>query len=132
VLKAKLVELRTSQKTNTKATTAVSENNNNNVKVERQVSSQKVRVIAAAAVDYLDCAALRRAQLADNDVGQILQEVEAGQCPEWKDIADYGPMQKSFWAQSNFLVVRDGVLQQHWESANGRTKTAEVVLHRAR
>jgi hypothetical protein len=31
-------------------------------------------------------------QLADQDVGQIEREVEAGQRPEWKDIADSSPI----------------------------------------
>jgi hypothetical protein len=52
----------------------------------------------AAAADHLDCTTLRRKKLAD-DVGQILQEVGARQCPEWKDIAVCCPTYKSYWAQ---------------------------------
>jgi hypothetical protein len=33
-------------------------------------------------------AALRREQLADDDFGQLLREVKAGERPEWRDISD--------------------------------------------
>jgi hypothetical protein len=58
-----------------------------------------VRAIAAVAADGWDPVALRREQLDDPDVGPILQEVETGQRPEWKDIADRSPTYKSYWAQ---------------------------------
>jgi hypothetical protein len=98
------------------------------VKTEGQASCWNVRVIAAAATDGWDRAALRREQLADQDVGHIPQEVEAGQRPEWKDIADRSPIYKSYWAQRKSLAVRDGVLERNWESAAGRMKTAQIVL----
>jgi hypothetical protein len=72
---------------------------NNNLKVGQQADSWKVQVITAAATDRWDGAALRREKLADNDIGQILLEVEAGQCLEWKEIADHIPIYKSHWAQ---------------------------------
>jgi hypothetical protein len=58
------------------------ERKTNNLKTERQADSSKARVITAAAVDGWDHATLRREQLADNDLGKILQEVEAVQCLE--------------------------------------------------
>jgi hypothetical protein len=61
-------------------------------------------------------------------MGQILQEVEAGQHPEWKDITDCSPIYKSYWAQWNSLVVTDSMLEHCWESVNRRTKTAQTVL----
>jgi hypothetical protein len=48
--------------------------------------------------------------------------------PEWKGIADRCPIYESYWAQWKSLVVRDGELERHWESANGRIKTAQIVL----
>jgi hypothetical protein len=60
--------------------------------------------------------ALTREQLDDNDVGQIPQEVEAGQRPEWRDIDNRNLISTSCWAQWNSLLVRDGVLEFHWES----------------
>jgi hypothetical protein len=54
--------------------------------------------------------------------------VEAGQCPELKNIADCIPINKSFWAQWNSQVLRYGMQECHWESVDGRTKTAKIVL----
>jgi hypothetical protein len=76
-----------------------------------------------------DRASLRRKQLADNYLRPLLQEVEAGQRSEW-DIADRSPTYKNYWAQWKSLLVRDGVLERLWESADGRTKTAQVVIIR--
>jgi hypothetical protein len=89
-------------------------------KVEAKAEEKQVRAIAAVAADGWDPVALRREQLDDTDVGLILQEAETGQRPEWKDIADRSPTYKSYWAQWKSLAVRDGVLERHWESANGR------------
>jgi hypothetical protein len=70
--------------------------------------------------------------LADDDIGQLLQEVEAGQRPEWRDISDRSPVYKTYWAQWKSLAVRDGVLERHWESADGKTKTAHTVIPRGK
>jgi hypothetical protein len=71
-------------------------------------------------------------QLADDEMGPLLQEVEAGQRPEWKDIADHSPSYKGYWAKWKSLVVRDGVLERLWESVDRRTKTAQVVIPRSK
>jgi hypothetical protein len=42
----------------------------------------RVRVITTAAADGWDRASLRRKQLADDELGPLLQEVEAGQRSE--------------------------------------------------
>jgi hypothetical protein len=60
-----------------------------------------------------------REQLSDQNVGLILQEMEAGQHLEQKDTADCNPTYKRYWAQRKFLAVSDGILEHHWESANG-------------
>jgi hypothetical protein len=88
----------------------------------------KIPVVTTAAAEGWDRAALRREQLADDDVGQLLKEVEAGQRPEWRDISDRSLVYKTYWAQWKSLAVRDGVLERHWESADGKTKTAETVI----
>jgi hypothetical protein len=62
----------------------------------------------------------------------ILQEVEAGQHPEWKNIADHSLIYKSYWVQWKSLLVRDGLLERHWESAYGRTRTAQIGFHRSK
>lgn len=66
-------------------------------------------------MDGWDHAALRRKQLANNNMGQILQEVEDEERPEWKDIA---AIYKSYWAQWNSLVVIDSVLEHHSQLAD--------------
>jgi hypothetical protein len=65
-------------------------------------------------------------------VGQLLQGVETGQRPEWKDIADSTPIYKSYRAQEKSLAVRDGVLERHWVSADGRTKMSQIVIPRSK
>jgi hypothetical protein len=69
-------------------------------------------------MDSWDHDGLKREQLDDNDMGPILQEVKAGECPKWEAIADCCPIHKGYWAQQNSLVVRDVTLGLHWESAD--------------
>jgi hypothetical protein len=55
-------------------------------------------------------------------------EMEAGQCPEWRDISGWGPIYKSYWALWKSLAVRDGMLEHDWESADGTNKMAQIVI----
>jgi len=57
-----------------------------------------------------------------------MREMEAGRRPEWKDISDRGPIYKSYWAQWKSLVLRNGLLVRHWESAVGKKKMVQVVF----
>jgi hypothetical protein len=61
-------------------------------KVERQLGSRKLHGTAAAAMYGWDCAALRREELGDDDLWSTAQEVEDGECPNWKDITDCSPI----------------------------------------
>jgi hypothetical protein len=45
--------------------------------------------------------------------------VKAGQRPKWNDIVDSSLIYNSYWAQWNFMMTRDSVLERHWESADG-------------
>jgi hypothetical protein len=101
-------------------------------KVEAREDIKQVRAIAAVAAVGWDPAALSTEQLNDPDIGCILQEVETGQRPEWKDIADRSPTYKSYWAQWKSLAVRNGILERNWEFANGRPQIAQIVLPRSR
>jgi hypothetical protein len=83
--------------------------------------------IAATITDGRDHTAPRREELHDDDVGPILQEVEAGQHSEWV-FADHSFIDQSYWAQWNSLVGRDSVLEYHWESTDGRSRTVQIVL----
>jgi hypothetical protein len=72
-LKALLAELENAQDKKTEATIAAVESEITIVKVKRQGSCWKVRVIAAATHCW-DRTALRRKQVADKDVGQICRK----------------------------------------------------------
>jgi hypothetical protein len=76
--------------------------------------------------------ALRTEQLDDPDIGHILQEVETGQRPQWKDIADRSSTYESYWAQWKSLAAKNGILQRNWESPNGRSQIAQIVIPRSR
>jgi hypothetical protein len=64
-------------------------------KVEARADIKQVRAIVPVAAPCRGPATLRTEQLNDPDIGPILQEVETGQRPEWKDIADRSPTFRS-------------------------------------
>jgi hypothetical protein len=101
-------------------------------KIERRSESLNVRITTTAAADGWDSASLRREQLADDEMGSLLHEVEVGRRPEWKDIVDRSPTYIGYCGQWKSLVVRDGVLERLWESVDGRTKIAQVVIPRSK
>jgi hypothetical protein len=45
-----------------------------------------------------------------------------------ESIADRSPMYKSYWAQWKSLAMRNGMLEHNWESANGRSTIAQIVI----
>jgi len=57
-------------------------------KVEQRAEDQWVRMVVAAPSDGWDHQALRREQLADNDLGPLIREIEPGHRPEWRDISN--------------------------------------------
>ena len=59
-------------------------------KIEQQADSPRVRRVAAATANKWDRQALRREQLADDNLETLLQDMEAGQRLEWRDINDWG------------------------------------------
>jgi hypothetical protein len=93
---------------------------------------KQVQAIAAVAAPGWDPATLRTDQLHHPDMGPILQEMETGQRPEWKDIADRSPTYKSYCAQWKSLAESNGVLERNWEYANGRSTVAQIVVPRGR
>jgi hypothetical protein len=54
------------------------------------------------------------------------------QRPEWRDISGRSPIYKSYWALWKSLGVGDGLLERHWESADGKTKMAQTVIPRGK
>jgi mono/diheme cytochrome c family protein len=57
-----------------------------------------VQAIVAVATVGWDPATIWREQLNDPDIGSILEEIEAGQHPEWKDPAHRSLSYKSYLA----------------------------------
>jgi hypothetical protein len=101
-------------------------------RVEVRADIKQVWAIIAVATAEWDPAALRKKQLNDPAIGPIREEGETGQRPEWKDIANCSTMYKSYWAQWKLLAVRNGILQHDWESANGQSQIAQIVLPQSR
>ena len=79
-----------------------------------------------------DQQALRTKQLADNHLRPLIQEIEIVRRPEWRDISNRGPIYKSYWAQWKSLALMDGVLVRHWESADGKKKTVQVIVSQSK
>jgi hypothetical protein len=73
-------------------------------------------------------AALRREQPNDQSIWHILEELEAVQLLEWKHITERSPMYKCYWTQWRSLAMENGILHQHWESGEGRSKLTQIVL----
>jgi hypothetical protein len=67
---------------------------------------------------------LRTVQKNDTDLRSILQEIETGRRPEWKEIVDRGPTYKSYWDQWKSLAVRNCVQYPKSEFANRRSEVA--------
>jgi hypothetical protein len=72
-----------------------------------------VTAIAAISTGGWAPVAIRRDQLKDHDVGPILEEVKAGQCPKLNDIVDWSPTYKGYCAQWKSLAVKDGIQEHH-------------------
>jgi hypothetical protein len=64
----------------------------------------------------------------DDDMVPILKEVGVRQRPKRKHIAECSPICGSYWPHRNFLTVTDNMLDGHWESADGWSKTVQIVF----
>jgi hypothetical protein len=62
--------------------------------IEQRADRLKGRVVTAAAADGWDRKVLRREQLDDDELRQVLKVAEAGQRPEWRDTSDRGTITK--------------------------------------
>jgi hypothetical protein len=61
--------------------------------------------------------------------GAILQKVEAGQRPDWYDIGGRSLIYKSYWAQWNFLIRTDDLLERHWsQPTEGPRQSKDIVV----
>jgi hypothetical protein len=60
--------------------------------------------------------------LNDQDMGLILEEIEARKRLERKDIANCSPTYKGCWTQWKSVTLRDGILEGRWESPTDNLK----------
>ena len=74
-------------------------------------------------------AELRKAQLADDQIGIVVQwkEAEEGR-PEWPSVVSYSPTVKSYCAQWDWLSLREGVLYRRWESVSGDKEHWQLIV----
>ena len=49
-------------------------------------------MVVTATADGWEQQALRTEQVADNDLGPLIEEIETGRRPEWRDISNWGPI----------------------------------------
>ena len=66
--------------------------------------------------------------MADNDFGPLIWEIEAGQRPEWRDVSDRGPIYELLVPVKS-LALRDGVLEPHWDSTDGKKRAQRIIPH---
>ena len=48
--------------------------------------------------------------------------------PTWTEVAREGPDAKSYWAQWDRMVLKDGVLNRQWETEAGDSVSLQLVL----
>ncbi|XP_073815088.1 uncharacterized protein [Musca autumnalis] len=67
-------------------------------------------------------------QRKDPVLSKIIAAKEGDQRPSQKDIASESHILKSYWAQWNSLLLKDGSLYRRWESEDGKTKRNLIVV----
>jgi hypothetical protein len=55
-------------------------------------------------------------------------EMEAGEYRMWEGYWQLQSHLQGYWTQWNFLIMIDGMIKQHWESADGWSETPQVAL----
>ena len=100
--------------------------------VKRLANDPRVRLVVTVPAEGWVLQVLRREKLADNDLWPLGLDIEAGRPPEWWDIINRGQIYKSYWSQRKSLVSRYGVLVPQWGSVDGRKKTIQVVVPKAK
>ena len=70
-------------------------------------------------------------QLADERVAKtIIWKEKSTTCPKWTEDAREGPDAKSYWAQWDRMVLKDGILYRQWETEAGDSMSLQLVLPR--
>jgi hypothetical protein len=68
----------------------------------------------------------------DPIIEPILQDIETGERPQGKDIADRSPNVQKLLGSVDIVRCKNGILERNWESANGLSQIAQIILPRSR
>ena len=72
---------------------------------------------------------IRKEQRADEGVAKMVMWKEKSTTrPTWTEVAREGPDAKSYWAQWDRMVLKDGVLYRQWETEAGDSVSLQLVL----
>ncbi|UYV84336.1 K02A2.6-like [Cordylochernes scorpioides] len=93
---------------------------------EHEVTSRKTTMVPSNDWTAESC---RTIQQRDPNIGPILEWKERGnERPSWEVISDKSPELKTLWSQWDSLSIDNGLLKRIWESADGRSKTMQLVV----
>ncbi|UYV63687.1 hypothetical protein LAZ67_2005306 [Cordylochernes scorpioides] len=93
---------------------------------EHEVTSRRTTMVPS---DDWTSESCRTIQQRDPNVGPILEWKERGnERPSWEMISDKSPELKTLWSQWDSLSIENGLLKRIWESADGKSKTMQLVV----
>ncbi|UYV76783.1 hypothetical protein LAZ67_14002011 [Cordylochernes scorpioides] len=93
---------------------------------EHEVTSRRTTMVPS---DDWTSESCRTIQQRDANVGPILEWKERGnERPSWEMISDKSPELKTLWSQWDSLSIENGLLKRIWESADGKSKTMQLVV----
>ncbi|UYV65170.1 K02A2.6-like, partial [Cordylochernes scorpioides] len=93
---------------------------------EHEVTSRRTTMVPSNDWTAESC---RTIQQRDPNIGPILEWKERGnERPSWEVISDKSPELKTLWSQWDSLSIDNGLLKRIWESADGRSKTMQLVV----
>ncbi|UYV83739.1 hypothetical protein LAZ67_23002403 [Cordylochernes scorpioides] len=93
---------------------------------EHEVTSRRTTMVPS---DDWTSESCRTIQQRDPNVGPILEWKKRGnERPSWEMISDKSPELKTLWSQWDSLSIENGLLKRIWESADGKSKTMQLVV----
>ncbi|UYV74972.1 K02A2.6-like [Cordylochernes scorpioides] len=93
---------------------------------EHEVTSRGTTMVPS---DDWTSESCRTIQQRNPNVGPILEWKERGnERPSWEMISDKSPELKTLWSQWDSLSIENGLLKRIWESADGKSKTMQLVV----
>ncbi|UYV84370.1 K02A2.6-like [Cordylochernes scorpioides] len=93
---------------------------------EHEVTSRRATMVP---IDDWTAESCRTIQQRDPNIGPILEWKERGnERPSWEVISEKSPELKALWSQWDSLSIDNGRLKRIWESADGKSKTMQLVV----